>query len=302
MIDNYLIYKLLNLNGFGYVRVNKVLKELSKLSSFDTVAFESILNAQNKLSEWKAMDELQYKNSFQDISNNNIFLTSILSKEYPQKLKNRLNLNSPPLLYFKGNPMLFNSKNIAIIGSRKASTIAISSTEKICMSLAREGFNIVSGYAKGVDMSAHLSAIHNEGTTSIVIPTGLKEFKLKSDFNTKLNESDFLVVSEFPIHSKWSAPNAMIRNKTIIGLSDAVIVIQSGKEKDEHSRMSGTFNSANTAIKYKIPVLVVSPSIVKSDGNKDLINKGALAIDPQNVIDQLISLLESSKDTQTNLF
>jgi len=49
--------------------------------------------------------------------------------------------------------------SIAIVGSRKASVNAIKFTKKLASDLAEVGFNIISGFASGIDTSAHLGAI-----------------------------------------------------------------------------------------------------------------------------------------------
>ena len=80
----------------------------------------------------------------------------------------------------------------------------------------------------------------------------------------------------------------MIRNKTIVGLSNAVIVVQAGPEKDEKGNMSGTFNSGKTALKYNIPLFVLSPSVVvNAKGNKDLIKQGAIEINLENALETI---------------
>ena len=78
----------------------------------------------------------------------------------------------------------------------------------------------------------------------------------------------------------------MIINKTIVGLSNAVLVVQAGPEKDKKGNMSGTFNSGKTSLKYNIPLFVLSPSTVdNAEGNQSLIDQGAIEINPDNALE-----------------
>ncbi len=96
--------------------------------------------------------------------------------------------------------------------------------------------------------------------------------------------------------TNWSASNAMIRNKTIVGLSNAVIIIQAGPERDEKGNMSGSFNSGKVALENNIPLFVLKPSIVENArGNLDLIKKGGIEVSPENAIEKIKEILNSKK-------
>jgi predicted Rossmann fold nucleotide-binding protein DprA/Smf involved in DNA uptake len=80
----------------------------------------------------------------------------------------------------------------------------------------------------------------------------------------------YLAVSEFPPALAWKAHNAMTRNRTICGLSNALLVIESGTE-------GGTFEAGNTALKLGEPLFCVEyanppPSAA---GNPILLSMGA---------------------------
>lgn len=301
MIDNYTIFKLLKLNGVGNVAVNKILLELD--GDLEEPKFKEVLLRKNLLKDWENLDDLEINNQYQNIINSNIHLMTGLSDKYPGQLRKTLKHSAPAILYYKGNQSLFNQPSIAVIGSRNASIEAVDETKKICGILSSNGFNIVSGYAKGIDRTAHISALNNEGTTSIVLPNGLNEFKIHKDINLSNKEIDWLVLSEFQCDSPWSGANAMTRNKTIIGLSSLVIVMESGPEKDTKGRKSGTFNSAQMAKKYEIPIAVLSPELVKAAGNKDMIDNGAVEIrssDCLTVVKNNIKIFEDKP--QSDLF
>ena len=219
---------------------------------------------------------------------------------------NNLGTLAAPILFCGGKIDLLNNASIAVVGSRNICDNGIKFTKNISKQLSNSGYNIVSGYAKGVDTISHLSALENDGTTTFVLSYGLYEFKKKKDFKDINLTGNILALSEFLPDSQWTASNAMIRNKTIIGLSNAVIVVQSGPEKDEKGNMSGTFNSGNSALKNNIPLFVLTPSFVDNSlGNKNLIDLGGVEITPDNALEKIKehlskTVLKENKESQTN--
>ena len=245
-------------------------------------------NKKKLLTNWNNIkDELCFP-EYEKIIKKNIKIITLDSKYYPRQLINNLDTAAPPLLFCGGKLDLLNALNVSIVGSRDVFKEGIDFTKNIAKQLAFSGYNIVSGYAKGVDTLSHLTALENDGTTTFVLSYGLYDFKKKKEFSDVKWTDNILAMSEFSPESKWLSSHAMIRNKTIVGLSNAVIVVQAGPEKDEKGNMSGTFNSGKTALKYNIPLFVLSPSIVdNAKGNKDLIKQGAIEINLENALETI---------------
>lgn len=206
--------------------------------------------------------------------------------DYPSHL-----LEISPILFVKGNLKHLNSAGVAVVGSRNVSNKGISVARKLASDLARLGRNVVSGYAKGVDSEAHLGALKAKGTTTIVLPYGIKELYQKKAFKEFDWKQDILAVSQFDPSVKWLARNAMVRNKLVCGLSKAVVVIESGPERDEQGKMSGTFNTAQTALKMGVPLFVLDPSYLNNPpkGNISLIELGGISLDSVNGAEQILS-------------
>ena len=135
-------------------------------------------------------------------------------------------------------------------GSRKALDKGLAITGRCALQLAREGICVVSGYAHGVDMAAHKAAMENGGTTIFVLVEGILRFQKKRDVANLLSAGNHLIVSQFPPHLTWSGRNAMKRNSTIIGLSDAMILVESGLT-------GGTFAAGEETLKRKKPLFVI---------------------------------------------
>jgi predicted Rossmann fold nucleotide-binding protein DprA/Smf involved in DNA uptake len=68
----------------------------------------------------------------------------------------------------------------------------------------------------------------------------------------------------------------MVRNKLVSAMSQAIVVIASGQERDSNGRMSGTFDAGKSALQMGIPVFVLNPLLLNTTpvGNTDLINLG----------------------------
>jgi predicted Rossmann fold nucleotide-binding protein DprA/Smf involved in DNA uptake len=90
---------------------------------------------------------------------------------------------------------------------------------------------------------------------------------------------------------------AMTRNKLVVALSGAVVVIVSGPERNANGRNSGTFNAGMSALKMGIPVFVAAPSFFADNpqGNLELIKKGCLEWDPASGSAPIIAALNDKK-------
>lgn len=203
----------------------------------------------------------------------------------------------PPILFVRGYLPLMQANSISIVGSRHIADDGLELAEILAKDLARQGFNVVSGYAKGVDSQAHYGALAVEGTTTIVLSLGILNFEAKKEFKPLFTSSNTLVVSQFSPNEKWLARNAMARNGLVCALSDALVVIASGPEIDDMGKMSGTFDAAKKALNMGLTVFVVSPSYFSNppQGNIALIQLGCRELIPAMGITQIIKVIQNRK-------
>lgn len=203
-----------------------------------------------------------------------------------------------PVLFSKGQTRLLCAPGVAIIGSRNVSDVGASAARLIAKDLARSGFNVVSGYAKGVDTEAHLGALEAEGTTTMVLSYGILEFKPKRDLDAFRFDHDIMAVSQFSPRERWKARNAMARNKLVCALSRAMVVIESGPAKDSDGKMSGTFDAAKSALEMGRPLFVLSPDVFAHPplGNGELIRLGGISIDPRCGVEEIAARLVGLDD------
>ncbi|MDF7806187.1 DNA-processing protein DprA [Pontiellaceae bacterium B12219] len=204
---------------------------------------------------------------------NNITLVRWNSENYPARLLSILQNNAPAVLFVKGNCSLLNAPGAGFCGSRKASEKGLGITARCASQLAEVRLNVVSGYAHGVDMAAHKSALEHGGTTVFVLVEGILRFQVKNDIADLLTSENHLFVSQFPPRLTWSGRNAMKRNSTIIGLSDAMILVESGMT-------GGTFAAGEETLKRKRPLFVIDYAAPgpSAEANPHFITKGGQPI------------------------
>ena len=189
--------------------------------------------------------------------------------EYPDRLKRRLQLASPPILFGCGNKALLDRGGIAVVGSRAADREDIEFTEDLGKEVARQGLSIVSGGARGVDESAMLGALRSEGTAIGVLADSLLRSGTSERFRKYLISGDLVLTTPFNPEAGFNVGNAMSRNRYIYGLADAAIVISSTPDK------GGTWNGALEDLKAAWVPLWVKRTKNEKSGNPELVRRGA---------------------------
>lgn len=210
---------------------------------------------------------------------------------YPSNLRNVD--DSPLILYCRGTVTPQDDLAVGIVGSRRCTAYGRKQAERLAGSLARAGFTIVSGLARGIDAAAHRGALAAGGRTIAVMATGVKNIypPEHADLAVELSHSG-AVVSEFPLDTKPKPGLFPQRNRIISGLSLAVIVV-------EANRNSGALYTARHAMEQGREVFAVPGQIdnIASAGCHDLIRDGVTLI--RNADDVIESLGPLAQPTTT---
>ena len=201
---------------------------------------------------------------------------------YPSQLLSTYDY--PAFLYVKGH-LKEDDVNVAVVGSRTASTYGKFTTERLCRELVLRGITVISGLARGIDSAAHRGALSGKGRTIAVLGCGLDI--VYPPENEKLFTEISLqgaLISEFPFGTPPNAPNFPARNRIISGISLGVVVV-------EASEKSGSLITARIALEQGREVFAVPGSIDSSGsrGTNKLIKQGAKLI--ENVEDILEEIL-----------
>lgn len=181
-----------------------------------------------------------------------------LDEEYPDRLKHCE--DAPLMLYVKGIITLDRSKVVSMVGTRSPTDYGRNMTVELIenMALHYPDVLIVSGLAYGIDICAHRTALKCNLDTVAVLGHGLNTIypSVHRDTARKIAENGALV-SEFLHDEKPESPNFVKRNRIIAGLSDATIVIESGKR-------GGALITADIAGSYNRDVFAVPGRIKDS--------------------------------------
>lgn len=177
---------------------------------------------------------------------------TLLDPEYPPQLK--AYRDCPPILYVRGEPSLLTTQGFAFAGARNVSEAGLEATRALALDAVQRGWQVVSGAAPGVDTRAHLTALEAHGLTTFVLPEGALKTSTRTEIRPAINAApaSALFVSQFPPTMPWAARLAMMRNRTVIGLARALIVIEAGLES------GGTWQAGLDAGKMGVPLYVAA--------------------------------------------
>ena len=211
-----------------------------------------------------------------------IDLVPRMSPGYPRSLIEIC--DPPPVLYCRGKWEPRDDLAIAIVGSRHCTLYGRQQAERLAASLARAGFTIVSGLARGIDAAAHEGALAAGGRTIAVMGTGLCNIYPPEhrDLAARVAKQGVLI-SEVPLDQAPLPGLFPQRNRIISGMSSGVIVI-------EASRRSGALHTVRHANEQGRDVFAVPGRIdsLASEGCHDIIRDGATLI--RNADDVLAAL------------
>jgi DNA processing protein len=259
-------------------------KDLENIEGIGTVRASSIKSFNNFQS---SEDEIAFIEKYKIIP---LFIND---KNYPQRLLNCY--DSPTLLYYRGNADLNTSKIIAVVGTRHHTEYGKTVCEKLVEELAGENILVVSGLAFGIDTIAHKTSLKNNLQTVAVLAHGLDRIypSQNKSLAKQMTEQGGLL-TEFISQTNPDKQNFPKRNRIVAGISDAVIVIETGKK-------GGSLITAELGNNYNKDVFAIPGRIndSKSEGCNYLIqnNKAALI----NSAEDLLNLMNWSVQLRSGL-
>lgn len=210
----------------------------------------------------------------------------ITDPRYPQRLK-RLK-NPPEVLFFKGNwhQEIFQTC-LAVVGSRRMSTYGQEMVQRLVSPLAQNGVTIVSGFMYGVDATAHQAALNVRGKTIAVMGCGIDIIRPKNQKELYNNVIllNGLILSELAGNHPAFRWTFVKRNRIVVGLSQAVLVVEAGEK-------SGALITAKIAQEHKTPVLAVPGQATSgvAQGTNWLIKNGAKPVTEAKEVAQTLNI------------
>ncbi len=267
----------------GLAKRNDIsLSQLIEDSGFALAA--KVLNNRQQDELKKLKNKYTANTLFESILERDLQIIINTSESYPKQFSG---LDDMPLILFcKGNiELLEQIRSLAVVGTRRMTPYGARVTKSLVKDLVLHGFQIVSGFMYGVDVTAQNQALNSGGSTVGVLGFGFDHcypISQKKLFDEMI-EKGALFISEFPPETIPAPGNFPRRNRIVAALSLGVLVVEAAKN-------SGSHITANYALDYGKSVFSVPGPIDNpySIGTKTLINQGAKLVDSAaDIIDDL---------------
>jgi DNA processing protein len=243
-----------NLLGIGQINAKKLLQyfgsatnlfqaDLKQLSEIDGIGKKRLQTLKDSANLKEAEEELKF------IKDNKINVLYYEDEDYPSRLKQCI--DSPILLFSRGNINLKNKPILSIVGTRQITSHGIAFCEQLVSDLAPLKPVIVSGLAYGADIVAHKAAIDHDLQTVACLAHGLNQIypKVHQKYAAAIeNNGGFF--TDFFSSATFDRKNFLSRNRIVAGLSEATIVIESAEK-------GGSLVTADIAHSYDREVFAI---------------------------------------------
>lgn len=191
--------------------------------------------------------------------------------------------DAPPVLWAKGAPEMLTRPLVAVVGARNASSLGVRMARSLSEDLAKAGYVVVSGLARGIDTAAHGAALE---TGTVAVLAGGVDVVYPSE-NTRLADDIVakggVLLSEQPMRMQPMARHFPVRNRIISGMASGVVVVEAAAK-------SGSLITARNALDQGREVMAVPghPLDGRAGGCNILIRDGArLVRNAEDILEQL---------------
>lgn len=210
---------------------------------------------------------------------------------WPKQLA-RLGKCEPIGLWLSGDVSLTQRISIAFTGTRFCSRYGVEVARKLASKVSATTINVIAGGALGIERAAHQGAMHTNGRTIAILAGGLTHFYPKSNSRMlqRIEERGLLISEAAP----WRRARPhwfLMRNRLIVGMSEALVVVEAGER-------SGAMSCVTYANSIGIEVCAVPGSIHSSAsvGCHSLIRDGAaLVTSAEDIVRIVLPTLESQR-------
>jgi DNA processing protein len=176
---------------------------------------------------------------------------SILDDNYPDRLRH---LPDPPtIVYVRGQIPDEAQTAVAVVGTHHADAEGIAEAVAWGKGLAQRGVVVVSGLARGIDGGGHTGALAAGGQTVAVLGSGFNNiYPPEHRGLAEQIEHQGALISEHPPRAPLTKSRLVYRNRMIVALSDAVVVVRM------HAPESGTMEAVRQGRDLARPVFMVA--------------------------------------------
>ena len=275
------------LGGATPVRLHRLLEERSVGEAYAAVG-SGRLGAEvapvDVLAQWRRdLSDMDLSALSDRLDATGALVSTLRDSTHPLQLIN--DVDPAPLLFCCGALPDASLAHVAVIGTRRASSIGREVAREIGMGLAEAGVVVVSGLALGIDGEAHRGALLVDGAPPLaVVGSGVDVVypKRHRDLWAGVVAAG-AVVSEAPLAARpepWRFP---ARNRLIAAFSDLVVVVES-------RAAGGSLLTVEQALRRDVEVMSVPGSVRNkaAEGTNQLLVDGCAPA--RDVVDVLVAL------------
>jgi DNA processing protein len=206
----------------------------------------------------------------------------ITAREYPERL---LALSDPPsILYVRGALPVSHARSVAVVGTHQADAEGIADAVRWGKGFAERDVVVVSGLARGVDGGAHTGALAANGQTCAVLGAGFDNiYPPEHNVLAEAIEKTGALISEYAPRATLTKPRLVYRNRIIVALADAVVVVRL------HEDSKGSMEAIRRARDLAVPVFLVAHDT--SRNSQIAVAEGAIPIPADPDFDLVLNYL-----------
>lgn len=210
---------------------------------------------------------------------------AIDDERYPPLLRQ---IHDPPaLLYLRGDSAALQQPQIAIVGSRNASSAGLRLAAELAGQLSAAGLCVCSGLALGIDGAAHRGALTAGGASVAVMATGIDTvYPRRHRALAQTLADQGCLITEFDPGMPPLRENFPRRNRIISGMSLGVLVVEAAPG-------SGSLITARSALEQGREVFALPWSALHPGGRGclQLLRDGAKMVEGvDDVLEELGAL------------
>lgn len=245
---------------------------------------------------YNSRNALKIEREYDDMKKNKIRFINCKDGEYPERLK-KIN-DMPGGLFVRGSLPREEKKSVAVIGARDCSAYGKFLAAELGSALAKQGVELISGMARGIDGYAQMAALEAGGRSYGVLGSGVDICYPKENYGLyEALGKQGGILSEYPLGTSAAGWNFPKRNRIISGLADVVIVVEAKKR-------SGTSITVSCALEQGKEVMAVPGRLTDSlsEGCNYLISQGAYPINSiEEMMEDLGFSMEKNKKIHKNV-
>ena len=227
------------------------------------------------------------------LASRGIWTLTRADERYPSRLKERLKALAPPVLFGAGPVEAINRDSLAVVGSRDVDDAGAAFAKALGQLCAESHLSVVSGAARGVDRIAMDGALELGGSGVAVLADSLEDTLKRRDTRDNVLSGRLTLLTPSHPSARFTVAAAMGRNKLIYALASWAVVVSSALET------GGTWAGATENLSAGWVPLFVRAEEDAPEGNRALIDKGAIPLSLSDVSESLPLWLENASQRPT---